>query len=162
MNYIYLLTILILWHHWLLYMAKAVSLTIERVNGANSKSVNSCNYAMCAFANKDFRIDLVPCSDGWRWTWSQTINRMPGLLVPSMLQCELNCQEGASLELFQAIGRFRRTFIEAHQESNMICSVKWLKSQIKTCFFVEDFITSKKEIFKDFTFNIAVGISMLG
>jgi hypothetical protein len=79
-----------------------------------------------------------------------------------MLQCELNCQEGASLELFQAIEPFKPTFIEAHQESNMICSVRWLKSQIKTCFGVEYFITSKNEIFKDFTFVIAVGISMLG
>jgi len=65
-------------------MAKAVSLTVELVNSVTSDSVNSFNFAMWAFASKCFPIELVPCSDGWRRTWWQTIHMMPGLPVSSI------------------------------------------------------------------------------
>jgi hypothetical protein len=33
-----------------------------------SDTVNSFNFAICAFASKCLPIGLVPCSDGWRRT----------------------------------------------------------------------------------------------
>jgi len=45
-------------------MAKAVPSTVELDNSDTSDSVNSFDFAMCAFASKCFPIELVPCSDG--------------------------------------------------------------------------------------------------
>jgi len=69
-------------------MANTVSSTVELVNSVTSDSVNSFNFQMWAFASKCFPIDLVPCSDGWRRTWWQTIHMMPGLPVCSIPQCK--------------------------------------------------------------------------
>ena len=69
-------------------MAKAVPSTIKLVNSVTCDSVNLFNFAMIAFASKCFPIELVPCSDGWPRTWWQTIHMMPGLPVPSILQCK--------------------------------------------------------------------------
>jgi len=44
----------------------------------------------------------------------------------------------------------------------MICKVWSLKSQIKTLSFLEDIITSSKEVFRDFESEEAVGIRKLG
>jgi len=82
------LTIVIPWLPCLCRMAKAVSSTVELVNSVNSDYVNSFNFAMWAFASKCFPIELVPCSDGWRRTWWQTIHMMPGLPVISIPQCK--------------------------------------------------------------------------
>jgi len=69
MNFICELTIVILQLPWHLKMAKADSSTFEQVNIVTFNSVNSCNFAMWAFARKFFHIELVPCSDGWWITW---------------------------------------------------------------------------------------------
>jgi len=55
-------------------MPNAVSATIELVNSVTSDTVNSSNFAICAFASKCLATELVPCSDGWRRTWWQTIH----------------------------------------------------------------------------------------
>jgi len=49
-------------------MASAASATIQLVNSVTSDSVNSFNFAICAFASNCVPIELVPCSDGWRRT----------------------------------------------------------------------------------------------
>jgi hypothetical protein len=82
---------------------------------------------------------------------------MPGLPVTSIPQCKYNRHEGACLELFQAIGHFEPTFIEAYQASKTICKVRSLKSRIKTRSFLEDIITSNNEVFRDFVSDIVVG-----
>jgi len=66
------------------------------------------------------------------------------------------------LALFQAIGCFESTFIDADQASKMSCNVRSLKSRIMTRSFLEDIITSSSEVFKDFESNMAVGIRQLG
>jgi len=76
-----------------------------------SDTVNSFNIAICAFASKGLPIELVPCSDGWRRTWWQTIHTMSGLPVSSILQCTWNRHWGAYLQLFHVIGRLEPTFI---------------------------------------------------
>jgi len=113
-------------------MAKAVSATVKLVNSVTFDSVKLYDFAMWAFASKCFPIELVQCSDGWRWTWWQTIHMLPELPVSSVPQCKLNRHEGACLESSQAISRFEPTFIEAHRASKMICKVRSLKSRIKT------------------------------
>jgi len=87
---------------------------------------------------------------------------MPGLPDSSIPQCKSNRQEGACLDAVQAIGRFKPTFIEAHHASKMICKVRSLKSRIKTHSFLEEIITSSKEVFKDFVSDMAVDIRKLG
>jgi len=87
LNFLCKLTIVILRLPSLFKMAKAVSSTVVLVNSVTSDSVNSFNFAMWAFASKCFPIELVPCSDGWRRTWWQTIHMMPGLPVSSIPQC---------------------------------------------------------------------------
>jgi len=74
--------------HCLFSMAKAVSSTVGLVNSVSSDSVNSFNFAMWAFANTCFPIELVPCSDGWQRTWWQTMHMMPGLPVSTIPQCK--------------------------------------------------------------------------
>jgi len=44
-------------------IAEAVSLTVDLVNSDTSDSVNSFNFAMCAFDHKGFPIELVSYSD---------------------------------------------------------------------------------------------------
>jgi len=83
---------------------------------------------------------------------------MPGLPVSSIPQCKLNRHEGACLELFQAIGRFEPTFIDAHQASKMVCKVRSLISRINTCSSLEEIITSSNDVFNDVECVIAVGI----
>jgi len=143
-------------------MGKAVSSTIELVISATTDSVKSFNFAMWAFACKCFPIELVPCSDGWRRTWWQTIHVMAGLPVSSILQCKQNHHEGAWLQSFQAIGRFESTFVEGHQASNMFWKVRSLKPWIKTRLFWEVIITSSDEVFNIFESDMAVGIGKLG
>jgi hypothetical protein len=109
-------------------MANAVSWTVELVHSVTSVSVYSFNIVLWAFASECFPIELVPCSDGWRSTWWQTIHLMSGLPVTSILQCKQNRHDGAYLEWFQAIGRLEPSFIEAHQTSNIICNVTSFKS----------------------------------
>ena len=156
------LTIVIPRLRGLFRMAKAVSSTVELVNSVTSDSVNSFNFAMWAFASKCFTIELVPCSDGWRRTWWHTIHMMPGLPFSSIPQCKQNRHEGTCLELFQAIGCFEPTFIEAHHASKMICKVRSLKSRIKTRSFLEEIITPRKEVFKDCESDMVVKFRMLG
>jgi len=123
----------------LIRMANAVTSTVELVNSVTSDAVNSFNFVMWAFASKFFLIQLVPCSDGWRRTWWQTIHIMPGLPVSSIPQCKSNRHEGTWLELFPAIGHFESIFTEPHHASEMISKVKSLKSQINThSFFGRD------------------------
>ena len=43
----------------------------------------------------------------------------------------------------------------------MICNVRSLKSQIKTCSFLEEIITSSKEVFKDLESDLALKIKRL-
>jgi len=143
-------------------MAKAVPSTVKLVKSVASDFVNSFNFATWASASKWFPIELVWCSDGWRRTWWQTIHIMPGLPVCSIPQCNPNCQEGACLEIFPAIGRFEPTFIETHQPSKMIWKVRSLKSCIRTHSFIEEIITSSNEMFKHFESDMAVGIRNLG
>ena len=92
------------------------------------QSVKLCNVSFCS---KCFPIELVLCSDGWRWTWWQTINMIPVLHVFLIAQCGYNRYEDTCLESFQAIGHFVPTFNEAHQASKMMCKVRSLSSQIK-------------------------------
>jgi len=142
-------------------MAKAVSSTVLLVNSETSISVNSFTFAMWAFASKCFPIELVPCSDGWRRTWWQTIHMMPGLPVASIPECRLDRHDSACLELFHAIGRFEPSFNESHHLSQMICNVRSLKSPIETCLCLEEIINSSKEVFKDLEAGMAVRIRML-
>jgi len=131
-------------------MAKAISSTIQLVNSVSSNSVNLFDFATCAFATECFTIQLVPCSDGWRRTWWLMRHMMPVMQVSSILQCKSNCQEGACLELFQAIGCFEPTFMEAYQALIMICNVRLLKSRIKTTWLFEHIPTSSKVVLRDF------------
>jgi len=87
---------------------------------------------------------------------------MPGLPVASIPQCKLNRHDSACLELFQTIGCFEPSFIEAHQVSKIICKVRSLKSRIKTCSFLEEIITLGKEVFKDCESDMEVRIGKLG
>jgi len=87
---------------------------------------------------------------------------MPGLLVSSIPQCKQNRHDGACLGLFQAIGRFEPSFLEAHHASKMICNVRSLISQFKTRSFLEEIITSSNDVFTDFVSDMAVAIRMLG
>ena len=87
---------------------------------------------------------------------------MPGLPVSSIPQCKLNCHEGTCRELFQAIGRFESTSIEARQASKMVCKVRSLNSRMKTRSFLEEIITSSNEVFKAYVSGMAVKIRMLG
>jgi len=64
--------------------------------------------------------------------------------------------------MFQAIGRSKPSFIEAHQASKMICNVRSLKSRIQTHSYLEGIITSSDEVFKDFVSDMAVEIWTLG
>jgi len=146
------------WRLCLFYKPKAVSWSIELVNSVTSDSVNSFHFTMCTFASMCFPIELVPCSDGWRRTWCETIHMMPWQLVSSIPRWPLNCQEGACYEWFRVIGRFEPASIEAHWVSNMICKVWSLKSGIRTHSFLEYSITSSNEVFEEFESAIAIGI----
>ena len=143
-------------------VVKSVPSTIERVNSETSNSVISVKFAMCDFANKCFPIELVSFTDKWRRTWWKTICLIPVLPFSSILQFKQTCHDIAYLESFQAIGCFEPTFIDPNQESNRICEVRSLKSQIKTPSFLEDIIPSINEVFKYFTYDVAVGLSKLG
>jgi len=108
------LTIVIHWFHCLIKMAKANSSTIELVNWITSDFVISSNFAIWVFASKCFPIELVPCSDGWQRSSWQIIYIISWLPISSIPQCKLCCNEEQCLEIFQAIGPFKSTFIEAH------------------------------------------------
>jgi len=86
---------------------------------------------------------------------------MPGLPVSSIVQCEQTRHESECLEVFQAIGHFEPTFIEAHQASKTICKVRSLKSRIKPHSFLEEIINSSNEVFEDFESDMVVGIRNL-
>jgi len=86
----------------------------------------------------------------------------PGLLVSSIPLCKYNRHKGASRELFRAIGCFEPTFSEALQALNMIRKVRSLKSQISTHLFLEEIITSSKEVLKDLQSDMALRIQQLG
>jgi len=85
-----------------------------------------------------------------------------GLPVSSIPQCTYNHHDDAWLELFQAIGRFEPTFIQAKQASKMICNVRILKSRIKTFSFLEVIVSSRNDVFKDFESHVVGGIRKLG
>ena len=87
---------------------------------------------------------------------------IPQLPVASILQCKSNRHEGACLEFFQATGHFVPTFIDIHQGSNMISKERSLKSRIKTHSFLEEFITSSNEVFKDSVSDMPVEIRQPG
>jgi len=152
------LTVEIRWLPSLFNMGKSVSSTGLLVNSETSNSVNSFNFPMCAFLSKCFPMELFLYSDGRRRTRWHTIHMMTGLPVSSIAQCKLKCHERECLELFQAIGRFERTFITAHQASNMICKVRSLKSQIKMHSFLEDIITYSNKVFIDLESDMVVWI----
>ena len=86
---------------------------------------------------------------------------IPGLPVSSIAQCIYNCHQGACVELFHTTDGFEPTFMEAHQASKMICTVRLLKSQIKTHSFLADIITCSTEVFEDFESDIMVKIRQL-
>jgi len=86
---------------------------------------------------------------------------IPGLPLTSILQCKQNRNEEACRELFQPIGRFEPTFIDAHPASKKICKVTSLKSRIKTYSFLEDIRTSSIEVFKDCESDTVVGMRNL-
>jgi len=123
-----------------------------------SDSVNSFNFAICSFACMSFPVELVPSWDGWWRSWWQTIRKMPGLPVSSIPQCKYNRDRGACPGLFQAIGCFEPTFIEAHHVSNINCELRSLKLQMKTHCFVENIITSSNELFKYWESDLVEGI----
>jgi len=52
--------------------------------------------------------------------------------------------------------------MKANHASKMICKVRSLKSRIKTHSFLEEIITSSKEVFKDCESDKVVQIRMLG
>jgi len=83
---------------------------------------------------------------------------MPGLPVSFIPQCKLNKHQGAYVELFQEIGLFEPKFIEAYQALMMICDIRLLKSQIMTCPFLDDIITSSSNVVKDCESEITVAI----
>ena len=83
---------------------------------------------------------------------------MPVLPVSSIPQWKWNHCEAACLELFEAIGCFKLTFIEAHEASKMICNVRSLTSRIKKRSHLEEIITSTDEVFNDFPSDMAVEI----
>jgi len=87
---------------------------------------------------------------------------MPGLPISSIPHCKYNRQGGACLEFFQAMGRFKPTFIETNQAFKMIWKVWWLKSRIKTHSFLEQIKTSSNGQFKDFESDRAARITKLG
>ena len=147
---------------WLFRMAKAISSTVELANSVTSDSVNLFNFAMWAFASNCFSIELVPCSDGWLRTWWQTIHMMPGLPVSSIPQCKLNRHKGTCLELFHPIGRFERTFFEAHHASKMIRKVRSLKWRITIRSYLEVMIISSDEVFTDGVSDLGVELWKLG
>jgi hypothetical protein len=89
------------------------------------------------------------------------IHVMPGVLVASMPLCQSHRHDSACLELFQPTGRVKPSFIEAHQESNIFCNIRWLKSQLKTWSFVPEIITLSKGMIKDYKSDIAVTIRTL-
>jgi len=142
-------------------MANAVSSTVESLKSVTSDSVNSFDFVMCSFTSKYFPVDLVPFADRWWRTWLQTLHLMTAIPVSSIPQCKQYCHDSACLELFQAIGWFEPTFMEAHQPSNMICGVRLLKSRIRTYLFIKDITTSSNGVCKDFESDLAVGISIL-
>jgi hypothetical protein len=63
--------------------------------------------------------------------------------------------------LFQATGCFEPTKIQAHHASMMISKISALKSRIKTHASLEEIITSRNDIFKNFESDMAVGIRKL-
>jgi len=126
-------------------MANALLSTVVLVNSEPSDSVSSFNFAMCAFASKYFPMELVPCSDGCRRTWWQMIHMMPGQPVSSIPKCKYKRHEGAYLEIFQPIGWFEHTLIDAHQASDMIWILRLLKSGITTGSLLEDIIISSEQ-----------------
>jgi len=157
-NFNWDLTIVIPRLSCLFSIAKAVLLTVDLVNSDTSGSVDTSNFAMCAFASKCFPIEQVPCSDGWRRTWWQTLHMMAGRLVSLIPWCKLNRHKGACLELFEAIESFESTFREVQQASNMIWRVRSFKSQIQTRSLLEDIITSRNEVSIHFESDMALGI----
>jgi hypothetical protein len=146
----------------LIRMAKAVSSTVELVNSVTSNSINPFYFAMWAFTSKSFPIELVPCSDRWLRTWWSSIHIMPGLPVFWLPQCKSNHNEGACRKSFPAICRCESAFFEAYQTLNMIGKGWSLKSSIKRCSCLEEIITSRKVVLKNFQFDIAVKITKLG
>jgi len=139
-------------------MAKAVSSTVVLVNSDTSHSVKLSNFAMCAFANKCFPMEVVICSDGWWRSWWQTIYIMPGQPVSSIGQCNSNRHEAVCQAKSQAIGCVQPTFIEAHLAPNMISIVRSLKSQINTCTVMKAIITSSNEVLIDWGSDMVAGI----
>jgi len=158
MNFFCRLTMVIPRLPYIFNMAKAVSSKVVLVNSETSDSDNCFHFAMCAFASNYFPMELVPCSDGWRRTWSQTIHMIPWLLVSSIPQWKLKRHEGACQDLFQATGCFEPTFIEAHQVSIVIGKVRLLKSRIKTHSFLEDLRTSSNKVAIVWESDMVVGI----
>jgi hypothetical protein len=86
---------------------------------------------------------------------------MPGLPVASIPQCKYNRHTSTCLELFQAMGRYEPSFIDAHQASTILCYVRSLKSRIKTRLFLDKLIISNKEVFEDFESDMAERIGTL-
>jgi len=87
---------------------------------------------------------------------------MPGRPVSPIPPCKQNRHHGACLELFQAVGRFENSFIEAHQAPKMICNVRSLKSRMKTSSHLEEIMTSVNEVFNNFLLDMAIESMMLG
>jgi hypothetical protein len=75
---------------------------------------------------------------------------MPVLQVSSILKCELNCQDCTDLESVQFTSREKAYFIEAHQQSKMICIVRLLKSRIKPCSFFSEITNWSNDVSKGF------------
>ena len=87
---------------------------------------------------------------------------MLGLADSLIPQCKSNRHKGTCLDLFQAIGHFEPTIIEACQASKIIWKVRSLKLRIKTRQFLEEIKTLSNEVFKDFVSDMTVKIRKLG
>jgi len=157
-NFLSELTIVIPWLPCLFSVAKSVPSTVELVNSVTSDSVDSFNFALCASTSKCFPIELSPCSDGWQRTWWQMIHRMPGLPLSSIPQCKWKCHKGACFDSFKAFDPFKSVLIAVQDASNIICTVRSLKSQTKSFSFLDDIITPSLKVLKYLESDILVGI----
>jgi len=72
------------------------------------------------------------------------MNIIPALPAFLILQCKYSRHEDAGLELFQRIGHFEPTFIEAYHTSKMKCKVRLLNTWTKTHAFLEEITSLRK------------------
>jgi len=158
MNFLCKLTIVIPSFPCQFSLAKGNESAVVHDNLETSDFLTLCKFAMCTFARKRFPIEQVSCSDGLQRTWWRTIHMMPGLLAISIPMFKYIYPEDTCFELFQPIGCFEPTFIDAYQVWRIICNIRMLKSRTMTHCILEEIITSSNEQLKDWEFNMVGGI----